>query len=64
MHSVQAGKQQAGAGGDADNYYDDSAMSAYDPYGRHSHIYKGVHLTEDTDHKEYVSCSFDCARLQ
>ena len=33
---------------------DDSAMSAYDPYGRHKNVYKGVRLHEDSNHKEQV----------
>lgn len=49
--------------GETDNCYDDSALSAYDPYGRHNHIYKGVRLTEDTDHKEYVSFVFARMRI-
>jgi hypothetical protein len=33
---------------------DDSAMSAYDPYGRHKSVYKGIRLHEDTDRKALV----------
>ena len=34
---------------------DDSALSAFDPYGRHKSVYKGIRLHEDTDRKELVS---------
>jgi hypothetical protein len=33
---------------------DDSAMSAYDPYGRHKDVYRGIRLHEDTDRKAQV----------
>jgi hypothetical protein len=34
---------------------DDSAMSAYDPYGRHKSVYRGIRLHEDTDRKAQVT---------
>ena len=36
---------------------DDSALSAYDPYGRNKHVYRGIRLHEDTDRKTQV-CTF------
>jgi hypothetical protein len=39
---------------------DDSAMSAYDPYGRHKDVYRGIRLHEDTDRKAQVRRVHSC----
>jgi hypothetical protein len=44
-----------GAGRGAAEDLDDSAMSAYDPYGRHKSVYRGIRLHEDTDRKAQVT---------
>lgn len=41
-------------GGEAEEEGEDNAMSAYDPYGRHKQVYKGIRLYEDEGQKEKV----------
>ena len=61
MNSNSSGiSKEIGEGNDREGE-SDNALSAYDPYGRHTHMYKGIQIStaNDKDYKEKVVHIYD-----